>query len=127
MRVSALIHETAWHSIRLLQEVEPRIYDRYLRRVPGASTFGHLIDDIIPHTLPPYFASWREYRDYLLLHLVKPEYHETFRHRWLNQDGEEWAHEHAKEVVLNDTDGTKNNNVARKVKLARDKALWVPA
>jgi predicted phosphoadenosine phosphosulfate sulfurtransferase len=127
MRVSALIHETAWHSIRLLQEVEPRIYDRYLRRVPGASTFGHLIDDIIPHTLPPYFADWCQYRDYLLVHLVKPEYHETFRHRWIKQDGEEWAHEHVKEVVLNDTDGTKNNNAVRKVQLARDNTLWVPA
>ena len=30
MRVSALIHETAWHSIERLQEVDPNLYNRYL-------------------------------------------------------------------------------------------------
>jgi predicted phosphoadenosine phosphosulfate sulfurtransferase len=36
MRVSALIHETAWHSIEELQEAEPQMYNRYLSRVEGS-------------------------------------------------------------------------------------------
>lgn len=116
MRVSALIHETAWHSLRMLQEVEPQTYDRFLRRVPGASTFGHLIDDIVPHTLPPYFANWREYRDYLLQHLVEPELQASFVARWKNQHGEEWYKAHVGEVVVNDVDRTKNHNTYAKLR-----------
>jgi len=66
MRVSALIHETAWHSIEMLQEFEPETYDRFIRRVNGVGTFAHTFDsgDIIPRTLPFAFTSWKEYRDY---------------------------------------------------------------
>jgi hypothetical protein len=38
MRVSFLIHETSCRWIGILQEVEPETYDRFVRRVPGAST-----------------------------------------------------------------------------------------
>lgn len=121
MRVSALIHETSWQALRLLQEVEPRTYDRYLQRVPGASTFGHLIDDIVPHKLPPYFVTWLEYRDYLLQHLVEPEYRATFVSRWTNQRGEEWYKAHVGEIVVNDIDGTKNGNTRPKMRMQRYK------
>ena len=72
MRVSALIHETAWHSIEMLQEFEPETYNRFIRRVSGVGTFAHTFDsgDIIPRQLPFAFASWLEYRDYLLVHIV---------------------------------------------------------
>ena len=33
MRVSALIHETAWHSIEMLQEFEPDTYNKFIRRI----------------------------------------------------------------------------------------------
>ncbi len=54
MRVSALIHETAWHSIEMLQEFEPDTYNKFIRRVSGVGTFAHTFDsgDIIPRQLP---------------------------------------------------------------------------
>lgn len=112
MRVSALIHETSWHAIEMLQEFEPQTYNRFCARVAGVSTFNHTFDEgsIIPHSLPFAFASWKEYRDYLLIHITKPEYWNLFRERWRGQDGDEWYKIHVKEVVLNDIDGTVNTN-----------------
>lgn len=119
MRVSALIHETAWHSIEMLQEFEPETYNRFIRRVSGVGTFAHTFDsgDVIPRQLPFAFASWLEYRDYLLEHIVKPEYHDLFRRRWKNQTGDEWYRVHVKEIVLNDIDGTNNANARSRFRI----------
>lgn len=114
MRCSALIHETAWHNIRGLQEFEPETYNRFCRRVAGTSTFSHALetDDVMPKQLPFMFKDWKEYRDYLLVHLVKPEYWDLFKKRWKNQDGEDWYKLHVRECIINDIDGTINHNMA---------------
>lgn len=112
MRVSALIHETAWHSLEMLQEFEPKTYNRFVRRVPGAHTFNHAFDEsgIVPRTLPFMFRDWKEYRDYLMEHICPTEDHETYVNRWKGQDGEEWYKVHVRELILNDTCGTVNGN-----------------
>lgn len=81
MRVSALIHETAWHSIEMLHEFESSTYNKFTARIPGASTFDHSFDEggIVPRTLPFMFKDWKEYRDYLLVNITKPEYWELFK------------------------------------------------
>ena len=114
MRVSALIHETAWHSIEMLQEFERDTYNRFTKRIPGVSTFNHAFDEggIIPKVLPFAFRDWKEYRDYLLVKIVKPEYWDLFRRRWKNQTGDEWYKVHVKEIILNDIDGTNNANAS---------------
>lgn len=112
MRVSALIHETAWASIEMLQEFEPKTYNRFVARVPGVSTFGHSFDEggVVPKSLPFAFKDWKEYRDYLLEHICPPEDRETYTKRWQGQDGDGWYKIHVKEVILNDTYGTINQN-----------------
>lgn len=113
MRVSALIHETSWKSIEVLQEFEPKTYDRFVRRIDGTSSINHMNDqscDTVPNELPYMFKDWKEYRDYLLVNLVKKEYWELFRSRWVNQTGDKWYKLHCKEVVINDIDGTINHN-----------------
>jgi predicted phosphoadenosine phosphosulfate sulfurtransferase len=117
MRVSALIHETAWTSIERLQEVEPRMYNRYLNRVNGVNCFAHFKREIMPSALPALFRDWREYRDYLLENLIEPKHHEVFKRRWHSQDGEEWWKTHVKEIMVNDIDGTINDNVKSANKL----------
>ena len=118
MRVSALIHETSWHSIEMLQEFEHDTYNRFIARVPGASAFNHSFDDgdIIPRSLPFAFIDWKEYRDYLLIHITKPQYWNLFRERWRGQDGEDWYRIHVKEIIINDIDGTVNKNYGYTVK-----------
>src|SRR6266704_5263301 len=120
MRVSFLIHETSFlHDIPVLQEVEPETYDRFVRRVPGTSTLGHLAEDIIPKTLPPAFADWLEYRDYLLENLVTPDNQEKFRRLWARKDMGELYQDHVRGLIINDIDNTKLHatNVANDQKL----------
>lgn len=116
MRVSALIHETSWQSIEMLQEFEPETYNKFVRRVKGTSTYNHLYDmnEIIPKELPFAFKDWKEYRDYLLVHITKPEYWNLFRERWKKQNTEAWYKIHVKEILINDIDGTINKNEAVK-------------
>ena len=125
MRVSALIHETAWHSIERLQECEPNIYNRYLDRVHGCSTFSHFGKDIIVKDLPVYFKDWKEYRDYLLEKLIKPEYHELFRNRWKNQNGEDWYKVHVREIMINDIDGTINSNAQARIRKNKNTDIYI--
>lgn len=112
MRVSAMIHETAYWQIEYLQELEPQTYDRFCKRVHGVNTFAHSFDSnaVRITELPYMFKDWKEYRDYLLIHLVKEEYWELFRNRWKDQNSEEWYKVHCQEIVANDIDGTKNAN-----------------
>lgn len=114
MRVSALIHETAWTSMSDLQEFEPKTYNRFVARISGASTFGHVLtdDSLVPKTLPFAFKDWQEYRDYLLMHICPAEDRELYKKRWKNQEGDEWYRIHVKELILNDTCGTINQNHA---------------
>lgn len=111
MRVSALIHETAWHAIEMLQEFEVKTYNKFCDRIAGVNAFNHAFEtSIIPKELPFAFMDWKEYRDYLLIHLVKKEYWDLFRNRWKNQEGDEWYKVHIKEIIINDIDGTINSN-----------------
>lgn len=116
MRVSALIHETSWKALNIAQEIEPQTYKRIVARIHGASSITHMNDidvELLPKELPYMFKDWREYRDYLLIHLVKQEYWELFKHRWKGQNSEKWYKIHCKECVINDIDGTINTNAER--------------
>lgn len=74
MRVSNVHHETAVDTLFYLQEIEPETWDRITARLAGVNTAGQLQRQFFcPKTLPPMFDSWREYRDYLLEHLVTDE------------------------------------------------------
>lgn len=108
MRVSSLIHETAYGSIKMLQEFEPQTYKKFTARVAGTSTISHAYDSgfVTPKQLPFAFKDWKEYRDYLLLHIVKPEYHSLFRKMWKGQDDEGWYRVHVSQCIINDIDGT---------------------
>lgn len=126
MRVSALIHETAWRSIEMLQEFEQKTYNKFVQRISGTSTINHMFDqncEARPKELPYMFKDWKEYRDYLLFNLVKEEYWNLFLNRWKNQNDEEWYKLHVNEVIINDIDGTinHNNKVAKDFKKASEK------
>lgn len=77
MRVSNLHHETAMRSFAHLQEIEPATWNALTKRLSGTNTAGHLqgASYKAPTELPAAFASWREYRDYLLDNLISREDH----------------------------------------------------
>jgi len=117
MRVSALIHETAWHAVLYLQELEPATYDRFIKRISGVSTFNHLGSEVIVRELPFAFSSWKEYRDYLLEKIVKPEYWELFRKRWEAYDDDDFYKLNVRECIINDIDGTLFRNYEKQRRL----------
>ena len=65
------------------------------------------------------FGSWKEYRDYLLENMIRPDLQEIFRKRWVGQDGDDWYQEHVVEVLVNDTVGTKNSNMKSMMEMKR--------
>lgn len=72
MRVSNVHHETAVKTLYFLQEMEPETWDALTARLSGIRTAGQLQHDFlrVPEHLPPMFANWYDYRDYLLEHLI---------------------------------------------------------
>ena len=74
MRVSSLHHEQSVIQLFYLQEIEPETWNRCVARLPGINTAGTLgADDFHVTELPRAFKSWREYRDYLVEHLIVDE------------------------------------------------------
>ena len=123
MRVSNLHHETAYHALFFLQEIERGTYERLVRRLPGIATFNTLQEEnLFPRELPEMFASWAEYRDYLLETIVQPELRDNFKRMWKGQDGEDWAKEHVYGIIVNDYEATKNKNKKSTVRLNEKKA-----
>jgi len=119
MRVSNVHHETATRHLTYLQEIEPETWDTITRRIGGLQTVGQMREDFYgPRTLPPMFADWREYRDYLLAHLVTdPAMRAAFAHHfalhakhYANDDDatrvELWKFE-VQAILVNDFEGTK--------------------
>ena len=120
MRVSSLHHETAYRTLLFLQEVEPKTYNKLCNRLDGVSTFSQLQDDVVVSEYPAdFFSGWKEYRDYLLENLIEPEIQDVFRKRWKGQDSEKWYKEHVQEILVNDTEGTKNGNFLSRQNLVR--------
>lgn len=75
MRVSNVHHETAVKVLFILQEIDPEVWERLTKRLPGINTAGQLKFDSIttPKELPAMFKDWTEYRDYLLENLCNEE------------------------------------------------------
>jgi predicted phosphoadenosine phosphosulfate sulfurtransferase len=71
MRVSNLHHETAVESLFNLQEIEGDTWNRMTNRLAGIDTAGKMgAEDFYMRDLPFVFKDWKEYRDYLLEHLI---------------------------------------------------------
>lgn len=120
MRVSNVHHETAVWALFLIQEVEPKTYERLVNRIEGIDMAGKMgPEDYFPSTLPPMFGSWREYRDYLLEKLIEnEEWRKNFRSTFAMHDeifGEHRSDEqigrmHVTSILCNDHEGVKLGN-----------------
>lgn len=71
MRVSNVHHETALNDLFYMQEIEPATFERLTQRLAGIDMAGKLGgEQYFVSELPFMFKTWREYRDYLLEHLI---------------------------------------------------------
>ena len=119
MRVSNYHHETAVHSLFMLQEIEPDTYQKATQRISGLDTAGKMgKNDWFVPDLPFMFKDWVEYRDYLLEHLViDPKPREDFRKysisletRYSRSKGPDMYRAHINSILCNDYDMTKLKN-----------------
>ena len=122
MRVSNVHHETAIHQLKYLHEIESDTWDALTKRVKGINSCAQLGKDFLPHTLPPMFKGWREYRDHLLQHLIRASAaRDLFAHEFQRLDRTYKGMHHQEDlhrlecqvIATNDTEFTKVNNWER--------------
>ena len=118
MRVSNLIHEKSFRCLADLPELEPETYAKLQKRLAGVHcAANHAHDELYnADTLPPEFASWRAYRDYLLS--TSPlSRRERFDKRFARYPDDEYvARQQVKQLLINDWE----NNVPVQRKKADD-------
>ena len=119
MRVSNYHHETAVHSLFLLQEIEPDTYEKATQRISGLDTAGKMgKEDWFIYELPFMFSTWVEYRDYLLENLiqdpkVKADFAKFFlslETRYSRSVGKDLWKAQINSILCNDVDMTKLKN-----------------
>lgn len=126
IRVSSLIHEKSFKSLVELPEFEPETFDKLMKRIGGAQT-GNLYgkDDTVfrARKLPKNFASWAEYRDFLLETYPDADKKRIFAARFAGQgDGEAIARQQCRQLTLGDYEN--NIPVKRKSALSATVTKW---
>lgn len=106
MRVSSLIHEKAFKSIKDLPEFEPKTYEKLLKRCKGISFAQETAKSAKMFKctkLPKGHKTWREYRDFLLATCPDPVHAEIFRKRFAKHlENEYVARQQCRQLILND-------------------------
>ena len=81
MRISNLHHETAIQALLLVQEIEPKTWNKISTRISGSDTVKQLKDNAFrcPKELPYMFESWQEYIFHLADNLIlEKKYRDKF-------------------------------------------------
>lgn len=84
MRISNLHHETAIQNLMLIQEIEPKTWNKITKRLKGANTIKHIKSNSFkcPKKLPYMFSYWKDYCYFLADALiVDKELHEKLMKR----------------------------------------------
>ncbi|MBP7835020.1 phosphoadenosine phosphosulfate reductase family protein [Candidatus Saccharibacteria bacterium] len=121
MRISNVHHETAIRSLLLIQEIEPKTWEKVTKRIDGANTIKHLKEDAFhcPKELPSMFKSWREYAQHLIDNLVQDQKNRDRLNKIVTEDGEKFNGELIQEdffktiiktILASDWDYTKYAN-----------------
>lgn len=108
MRVSNLIHLHSFKCLTTLQKFEPETYDRLVERLDGvhiAARYG--TEDMIyeARVKPTAFATWRAWRDFLLLTAPLHRKEEFLRRYEKLPDDEYVAKQQCKQLLCGDFDG----------------------
>ncbi len=125
MRISNLHHETAVHALYILQEIEPKTWNKLTKRLEGIDTTAKIDrkDSFTAKELPFMFSSWVEYRDFLLEKLVtNPDFKERFKKKFERMEDTYFAMNNKDDmyrvqissILLNDWEHVKINNWERR-------------
>ncbi len=124
MRISNLVHEKSFKCLADLQEFEPDLYDRLLKRLQGVHTAALYAKDekvFSADALPERFSTWLAYRDYLLDSTPIMQV-DRFRKRFAKQPtDEDTCRQQVKQILINDWE---NNVPVIRTKAERLRAAW---
>jgi predicted phosphoadenosine phosphosulfate sulfurtransferase len=105
IRVSNLIHEKSFACLTDLQEIEPDTHERLMRRIAGTHCAAIYARDSFVYAadrLPARFASWHEYRDYLLASTPLTR-RDRFVARFASQPEDETIYQQqCRQILIND-------------------------
>lgn len=107
IRISNLVHEKSFGCLAELQEIESETYDKLCGRLRGAHSAALYAREKMIYQaeqLPPEFASWRAYRDFLLATAPMAERHrQRLRKRFASQKETDSIHrQQCRQVLLCD-------------------------
>jgi len=133
MRVSNVHHETAVGTLFYMQEIEGQTYQRLTQRIAGIDMAGKMGKaDYFPKELPFMFATWGEYRDFLLDKLIdNPDWKASFAKTFARHDeiyaetmGAKMYKEHINAILTNDWEAVKLGNFERRPENIDLKRKW---
>ena len=133
MRVSNVHHETAVGTLFYMQEIEGDTYQRLTQRIAGIDMAGKMGKaDYFPKELPFMFATWGEYRDFLLEKLIdNPDWKASFAKTFARHDeiyaeamGAKMYKEHINAILTNDWEAVKLGNFERRPENIDLKRKW---
>lgn len=80
-RVGSFWHEQSHKSIQLMREIDIDFYNRVQKRLSGVNATINSYDMLMrfAKTLPPYFATWREYAEHLIGNIVSVQNRKEMR------------------------------------------------
>lgn len=90
MRISNLHHETAIQVLLLVQEIEPKTWNKVAHRIDGASSIKHIKNNSFacPKELPYMFKDWEDYAYHLANNIVQEETNKEALVKKINQKKE---------------------------------------
>lgn len=126
MRISNLIHDISYTSLASLQKYEIDTFNHLCRRIPSIHCAGkHALDSRLfrGESLPSSFASWRDYRDYLVS-VLPEERQAVIKARHARQAENDTVHrQQVKWLLVNDWRGKNSIKDNHEEKEARVKTL----
>ena len=88
MRISNVHHETAVQSLLLIQEIEPKTWEKISTRINGANTIKHLSKDSFtcPKEYPYMFKSWEDYARHLIENIIQEQKYKDLIYSVIKKD-----------------------------------------
>ena len=132
MRTSSLIHETALKSLTHMREIDKDMAGKLIKRFDGINTYIQSTKSYSVENLPFMFENWKDYREYLIDHLIIVEKDRKTIRQHIKEveklmdkydmnykEREPFEKTIIKGVLISDLDGTKFKNVNSKLRTSQ--------
>ena len=128
MRISNLIHEKSFKCLVDLPRYEPETYDRLCSRIGGVAAASRYAAEKLMFdnkTLPAHYASWKQFRDFLLENIPQEEHRQRFIKRYASHtETENTFQAQVGQLLINDYENSRPFDTKKDEKIRRMKEKW---